>query len=199
MYVSMSTPSFDIDVTSCFTFDYSIYASEETLNYTNTPGLQIYIRSKNYMLSGQQIWSFTGLQKGAANVPLWNDQMPGESKLDFVALVGDPRSTTIDISNVVFRNEDCQNTTEVECQISQFRCRDRQECIIMQAVCNGTSECTDSSDEELPICGEPGRNLWWSWYNILSARWCYTFVLLMDSGLVRHTPHINVHYLILVS
>ena len=160
MYVSMSTPSFDINFTSCLTFDYSIDASEGSLNYTNTPGLLLYIRSKDYMLSGQLLWSFIGLQEGTANVSIWNDQMPGVSKLDFVALIGDPRSTTVGISNVIWRNEDCQNTSEVECKTNQFRCRDRQECIIMEAVCNGSSECTDSSDEEPPICGELWRNIW---------------------------------------
>ena len=154
MFVSMSTPSFDVNFTSCLTFDYNIDASEETVNHTNTPGLQIYIRSKDYMLSGQLLWNSIGLQKGTANVSLWDDQMHGVSKLDFVALIGDPLTTTIDISNVKFRNGICQNTSEVECRTSQFRCRDRQECITMDAVCNGTSECADSSDEEPPICGE---------------------------------------------
>ena len=156
MYVSMSTPHFDINVTSCLTFDYNIYASEGSLNYTHTPGMKIYIRFKDYMLSGQLLWSSNGLKSGTASISLWDGQLSGVSNLDFVALIGDPRSTAVDISNVILRHDECPLTLEVECQTSQFRCWDRQECITMEAVCNGTSECTDSSDEELPICGEPG-------------------------------------------
>ena len=152
--MSMSTPLFSTNLTHCLTFDYNIYASEESLNLTNSPGLQVYIRSKHYMLSGQQIWSSVDVQEGTARVSIWNNPLLRIAKLDFVGLIGDSGTTKINISNVIFENGTCDDISEIACQVNEFRCRDRQECINVEAVCNGTSECSDRSDEEPPACGE---------------------------------------------
>ena len=148
MYASMSTPSFSTILTHCITFDYAIVTS-----HTKT-ALDIYIRSRHYMLSGSKIWGSLGTQNGTVSVPVWNDPLQRESQLDFIGVQMATGLLMIKISNVVFKTGNCENINEVECHDSEFRCRDRQKCITVEAMCNGTSECSDSSDEVPPACGE---------------------------------------------
>ena len=140
-YTSLSTPSFSTNLTYCLTFDYIISGG----------GLYIHIRSKDYAFSGGRIWSHTGELRGrrTINIPVWSDPSQGEAQLDFI---GCHEGT--ELSNVIFKEGNCEGIIEMECLDSEFRCRNRQRCVPIEAMCNGTSECADSSDEEPPACGE---------------------------------------------
>ena len=146
MYASMSTPSFSPNLTRCITFNYTIFHEK--------PILSLYIRSKHYMLSGRKIWSSSGSQTGPTSVTVWNNTLQKETQLDFISVLMAIRFRKIVVSNVIFSIGKCENTSEVVCLDSEFRCSDHQKCITVEAICNGTSECSDSSDEEPPVCGE---------------------------------------------
>ena len=159
-YAFMSTPFFNTNQTYCLKFDYSVLESERYLAYHTAPGLQIYIRSKSYELSGRKIWSYNGLQNRTVSIQVWKDPLQKQSQVDFVGFFGDdPSSTEIEISNVGFREGNCENILLIECLDGNFQCHDRKECIPVEGVCNGTSECADSSDEEPPACGEFASSL----------------------------------------
>ena len=154
-YASMSTPFFSTNRTYCLKFDYSVLASQHYLAHHKPPGLQIYIRSTSFELSGRKIWSYNGLQNRTISIPVWNESSQKESQLEFVGIFGDdPSSTKIEISNVQLREGNCESILLIECLDGNFQCHDSKECIPMEGVCNGTSECMDWSDEESPACGE---------------------------------------------
>ena len=143
-YASMSTPSFSTNFTYCLTFDYH-------RKYGINHELYIHIRSKNYPFSGQETWRDKRYGPGqeTLNIPVWNDPLHGEARLDFIGL-----GTGMEISNVKFIKANCENITEMDCLVNDFQCRNRQQCVPLEAMCNGTSECVDSSDEETTACGE---------------------------------------------
>ena len=167
-YVVMSTPNFSTNLTYCLTFEYTIEVSEEYLPYHTTPGLQIYFRSEDYMLSGRKIWGATGLKEGTASVQIWNQPLRKVSQLDFVGLIGEIESSKIEVSNVFFTQGKCENMLEEECRENEFQCYDRRECITLDALCNGTAECSDWSDEMPPTCGEFTNSLVELYYIIIS-------------------------------
>ena len=140
-YTSLSTPSFSTNLTYCLTFDYNISGGD----------LYIHIRSQDYALSGRQIWNYNDELRGrrTISIPVWSDPSHGEAQFDFI---GCHEGT--ELSNVIFIEGNCEGIIEMECLDSEFQCRNRQRCVPMEAVCNGTSECADSSDEEPPACGE---------------------------------------------
>ena len=86
-------------------------------------------------------------------MPIWIDPLRRESQLDFVGILGETLTET-EVSNVVFEEGKCASTISIDCPENYFQCLDRQECVPSKGVCDGTSECSDSSDEEPPACGE---------------------------------------------
>ena len=148
LYVAMTTPEFDLATDQCLSFDYDIKTAH---------GLQVYIRTLELVMAGRRVWQ---KEKGSgANLHLSesghasiNLKSTGSQnmKIDIVGIISST-DTIIRVAYVKLEEGLCGNLT---CAEDEFPCVTSEKCVPRVAVCNGSSECGDDSDEEATLCGK---------------------------------------------
>ena len=148
MYFAMTTPKFDLITDHCFTFDYDMKKAH---------GLEVYIRKIDRVMAGRRVWQ---KKKGDGDNANWgtngttsiNLKSTGfrSMTIDFVGIISSV-DTIIRVANVKLEEGLCGNLT---CADDEFSCASSGMCFSQLAVCNGSSECEDHSDEEPGLCGQ---------------------------------------------
>lgn len=123
----------------CLEFEYLVNNSD-----TKPASLAVYAQDLPYTMSGRRLWFTSVIENDGVmvNVP------PNMAKFQFafVATIADPSMSAVAVNKVVYYNDSCLYETPAPCG---FRCDDGS-CVNETAVCDGTPDCMDETDE-LPL------------------------------------------------
>ena len=147
LYVAMTTPEFDLITDHCLSFDYDIKTAH---------GLEVYVRTLDLVMAGRRVWQKKRIsganvhldESGRASINLKSTGSQN-MKIDIVGIISST-STLIRVADVQLEEGLCGNLT---CAGDEFLCVTSEKCVPLLAVCNGSSECGDGSDEEAGLCG----------------------------------------------
>ena len=106
---TMTSPEFSRDGQYCLSFDYEVTASSDS------PALEVHTRMTDYKLSGDMIWSSqwdtSKLNRTSITIQASENVQHMPQVLDFVGVLGEPKSTVIRLANIEFSNGQCDNGT----------------------------------------------------------------------------------------
>ena len=108
MVVPMTSPEFSRSGPHCLTFEYEAKAS------SGTPYLEVHVRMTHYMLSGDKIYTSKSVRR-KVSLTVQGISFSEETSymLDFIGVVGDPRSTLIRVAEVGFSDKKCEKLEEL--------------------------------------------------------------------------------------
>ena len=128
----------------CLTFEYYI---EDTKKGEQAYLMVIVLGQNLPAVTGRKLWRSyaTGKQTPKISIP---ESISGTNgSFSFVSVMGDSL-TKIALTRIKLLEESCKLNASGNCE---FQC-DNGSCVTKQAICNGSAECDDESDEQYDVC-----------------------------------------------